>query len=93
VARVRAEFAQHGPERALCGRTRVFPPRRKLSADQEALVQVLAESAPPPGRPRWSLRLLADHLIELEAVQSVCPETVRQMLKKTSSSPGGCGPG
>jgi hypothetical protein len=93
VARVRAEFARHGLERALCGRRPVFPPRRKLSAAQEAQVLVLAESAPPAGRARWSLRLLADRLVELEVVESICPETVRATLKKTISSPGGCGRG
>ena len=90
---MRAEFARHGLERALCGRRPVFPPRRKLSDVQEAQVLVLAQSDPPAGRARWSLRLLADRLIELEVVESICPETVRQTLKKTTSSPGGYGPG
>jgi hypothetical protein len=93
VARVRAEFARYGLERALCGRTRVFPPRRKLSAVQEAQVVVLAQADPPPGHARWSLRLLADRLVELEVVDGICPETVRRTLKKTRSSPGGCGRG
>jgi hypothetical protein len=93
VARVRAEFARHGLERALCGRRPVFPPRRKLSAVQEAQVLVLAQSDPPAGRARWSLRLLANRVVELEIVAGICAETVRQTLKKTISSPGGCGPG
>ena len=93
VARVRAAFAQHGLERALCGRTPVFPPRRKLSAVQEAQVLVLAQSDPPPGYARWSLRLLANRLVELEVVAGIAPETVRQTLKKTTSSPGGCARG
>lgn len=89
VARVRAEFAQHGLERALSGRRPVFPPRRKLSDLQEAQVLVLAQSDPPPGQARWSLRLLTKRLVELEVVPAICPETVRQTLKKTRSSPGG----
>lgn len=93
VARVRAEFAQHGLERALSGRRRVFPPRRKLSDLQEAQVLVLAQSDPPPGQARWSLRLLSKRLVELEVVPAICPETVRQTLKKTTSSPGACGRG
>jgi hypothetical protein len=93
VARVRAEFARHGLERALHGRRPVFPPRRKLSDGQEAQVLVLAQSAPPPGRARWSLRLLANRLIELEVVDGISPETVRATLKKTICSPGGCGRG
>jgi len=93
VARVRAEFVRHGLERALAGRRRVFPPRRKLSDAQEAQVLVLAQSAPPAGHARWSLRLLADRLVELEVVEGICPETVRRTLKKTISSPGGCARG
>jgi len=93
VARVRAEFAQHGLERALRGRRPVFPVRRKLSAVQEAQVLVLAQSDPPLGQARWSLRLLSHRLIELEIVPTVSHETVRATLKKTISSPGGCGPG
>jgi hypothetical protein len=93
VARVRAAFAHHGLERALSGRRPVFPPRRKLSDRQEAQVLVLAQSDPPPGHARWSLRLLANRLVELEVVDGICPETVRRTLKKTTCSPGGCGRG
>jgi Homeodomain-like domain len=93
VARVRAEFAQHGLERALTGRRPVFPVRRKLSDVQEAQVLVLAQSDPPPGHARWSLRLLSARLVALEVVEGICAETVRQTLKKTTSSPGGCAPG
>ena len=93
VARVRAEFARSGLDRALCGRRPVFPPRRKLSDLQEAQVLVLAQSDPPTGHARWSLRLLSRRLVELEVVDRISPETVRTTLKKTISSPGGCGPG
>jgi hypothetical protein len=93
VARVRAEFVRHGLERALCGRRPVFPPRRKLSDLQEAQVLVLAQADPPPGHARWSLRLLANRLVALEIIDGICPETVRRTLKKTPSSPGGCGRG
>jgi hypothetical protein len=88
VARVRAEFAQYGLDRALSGRHPVFPPRGKLSAVQEAQVLVLAQADPPPGHARWSLRLLAKRLVELEVVDGISPETVRATLKKTTSSPG-----
>jgi hypothetical protein len=93
VARVRAEFARHGLERALGGRRPVFPPRRKLSDVQEAQVLVLAQTDPPPGHARWSLRLLSARLVALEVVDAICPETVRRTLKKTTSSPGACAPG
>jgi hypothetical protein len=84
VARVRAEFVRFGLEWALCGRRPVFPPRRKLSDVQEAQVLVLAQSDPPPGQARWSLRLLANRLVELEIVDGISPETVRATLKKTT---------
>ena len=54
----------------------------------EALLVALACSAPPAGRARWTLRLLADELVALEVVDRVAPETVRRTLKKTSSSRG-----
>jgi hypothetical protein len=93
VARVRAEFAQHGLARALGGRRPVFPPRRKLTDEQEAEVLVLAQSDPPPGHARWSLRLLANRLVEVQVVDGICPETVRRTLKKTTCSRGGSGHG
>lgn len=93
VARVRAEFAQSGLERALAGRRPVFPPRRMLSPVQEAQVVVLAQSDPPAGQARWSLRLLSHRLIELAVVPAISHETVRATLKKTNSPPGGCGRG
>jgi Homeodomain-like domain len=93
VARVRAEFARYGVERALMGRPRVFPPRRMLDSAQEAQVVSLACSVPPPGHAQWTLRLLAGRLVELEVLPAISHETVRQTLKKTGSSPGGCGGG
>jgi hypothetical protein len=93
VARVRAEFARYGLERALGGKQPVFPPRRKLSDVQEAQVLVLAQADPPPGHARWSLRLLANRLVELDVVDGISPSTVRTTLKKTTCSPGGCGRG
>jgi hypothetical protein len=57
---------------------------RRLDGEQEAHLIALACSAPPPGRCRWTLRLLADKFVALGHSDSVCPETVRQTLKKTS---------
>jgi hypothetical protein len=54
----------------------------KLQGDQEARLTQLACSAPPLGRARWTLRLLAARLVELEIVDSISPETVRRSLKK-----------
>lgn len=92
VARVRAAFATEGFAAALRGRPHPGS-SPKLSAAQEARLVALACSAPPAGRARWSVRLLADRAVELEAMPPVSRELVRATLKKTASSPGGCGGG
>jgi hypothetical protein len=61
--------------------------QRKLDGEQEARLVALACSEPPEGQARWSLRLLADKLVELEIVEEeVSYQTVRRTLKKTLSS-------
>jgi hypothetical protein len=62
--------------------------RRRLDGEQEARLVALACSAPPEGRKQWTLRLLAERLVELEVVEAVSYETVRQALQQTGSSPG-----
>lgn len=62
--------------------------KRKLDGRGEARVVQLACSQAPEGHERWSLRLLADRLVQLEVVDSISYETVRQTLKKTTSSRG-----
>ena len=57
--------------------------QRKLDGAGEAALVKLACSTPPEGYSRWSLRLLADQLVELEVVESIGHECVRQTLKKT----------
>lgn len=59
---------------------------RKLDGEGEARLIALACSEPPEGRASWTLRLLADKLVELEIVDSIGRETVRQTLKKMSLS-------
>lgn len=88
VERVRKQFVEEGldvvlqPPRSV----RVFEPR--LDGKAEAHLVALACSAPPEGRARWTLRLLADRLVVLEYVDSVSYETVRRTLKKTCSNRG-----
>jgi transposase len=86
VARVRKQYVEQGLAAALARR----PPRReyrhKLDGEQEAHVLALACSEPPAGHARWSLRLLADRLVELEIVDTISYQTVARTLKKTSSS-------
>ena len=88
VERVRIRCVEEGFEAALRPRpSRQLHPR-KLDGVQEAHLVTLACSPAPKGRGRWSLRLLADKLVELEIVNDISHETVRQTLKKTNSSLG-----
>jgi hypothetical protein len=61
---------------------------RRLEGEQEARLVALACSAPPEGHKRWTLRLLAERLVQLEVVDEISYETVRQALKQTASSRG-----
>ena len=88
VARVRKLYVTEGLEAALHRKApdRVY--RRKLDGEQEARLVAVACSEPPNGQQRWTLRLLADKLVELEVVETVSYETVRRTLKQTGSSRG-----
>ena len=88
VGRVRQRFVEGGLERALDDLPRPGQ-RRKLDGRQEAHLVAVACSAAPEGHTRWTLRLLADEAVKLELTDSISRETVRQVLKKTNSSPGG----
>jgi hypothetical protein len=88
AANVRQRFVEEGMEAALQRRRACGLRRWKLDGTQEAHLITLACSNPPDGQARWSLRLLADKLIELQVVDTISYETVRQVLKKTSSSRG-----
>lgn len=85
VERVRKRFVEEGLEMALSPyRTPRRRYTRKLDGDQEAKLITIACSNPPEGRARWSLRMLADKMVELEYVDQLSYETVRQTLKKTN---------
>jgi transposase len=84
VARVRKRYVQEGLAAALHARPPRREYRRKLDGAQEAHLIALACSEPPDGAARWSLRLLADRLVELEIVDTISHQTVRRTLKKTS---------
>ena len=90
VERVRQRLVEHGLDDALTRRTNPYgsQARRKLDGEGEARLTRIACSEPPPGRERWTIRLLAERLVELEVVDTIGRETVRQALKKTNSSPG-----
>jgi hypothetical protein len=86
IERVRQRFVEQGLAAALLPRPSPRLHGRKLDGEREAHPLALACARPPEGRARWSLRLLAERMVELEHVDGLSHETVRQTLKKTSSS-------
>jgi hypothetical protein len=88
VARIRARCVAAGLDAAIYRKAPARQYRHALDGEQEARLVALACSAPPQGRKRWTLRLLAERLVELKVVRTVSHETVRQALKQTGSSRG-----
>lgn len=93
VARVRTLFATAGLAVAPRGRPRRAQTPPKGDGAQEARLVALAGTAPPAGRARWTLRLLAARAVELEVVSAISHETGRRALNKTTFGPGWCGSG
>ena len=88
VENVRRRCVLEGLGAALQRKEQTRPRReRKLDGDGEARLIALACSEPPEGRDRWTLELLADALVRLRVVDSICAQTVRRTLKKTNSNP------
>ena len=87
VERTRHRWTVGGLDGALHRRP-TGPRPRKLDGAQEARLIAVVCSTPPAGQRRWTLRLLADRLVELEIVDGIAPNTVRTVLKKTCSSRG-----
>ncbi len=88
IERVRQRLVEQGLEAAL---SRKQPPNRRLrrlDGKQEAHLIALTCSSPPEGQGRWTLRMLAEQMVTLDHVETLSHETVRQTLKKTSSSLG-----
>ena len=83
VARLRKRFVVEGMDRALNERPRRGR-SRKLNGRQEAHLVAVACSEAPEGYTHWTLRLLAGKVVELGYSESISPETVRQILKKTN---------
>jgi hypothetical protein len=85
IENLRKRLVTEGFEIALHGKPRATAPRQKvLDGKQEAKVIALRLGKPPRGFANWSLRLLAEHVVELGIVGSISHETVRQTLKKTA---------
>lgn len=89
LARLRQRCGEVGPIEALERKARLTPPvAPKIDGQLEARLIAEACSTPPEGHSRWTLRLLADRMVELNLVESLSHETVRVALKKTGSSLG-----
>lgn len=88
IDRVKKRFVEDGLDITLNGRkgSRIYA--KKADGDFEAHLVALSCSNPPEGFTRWSLRLLADKVVELEYIDSVSHETIRRVLKKTKSNLG-----
>lgn len=84
VQRIRQRFVEEGLEVALGAWShKPRPYLQRLDGKQEAKLIAIACSKAPQGRTRWTLRLLADKMVELQVVESVSYQTVRRVLKKT----------
>jgi len=84
VENLRKRLVTEGFDIALNGKRREQPPTPPLlDGEQEAKLIAMRLGKPPAGYGRWTLRLLADQLVELEVVESISAETVRKTLKKT----------
>ena len=83
IERVRQRFVEESLEQALNRQTQSQSKPRRLDGEQEAHLVAITCNTPPSGCSRWTLRLLAEKLVELKEVESISHETVRQTLKKT----------
>lgn len=88
IDRVKKRFVEEGFDIALNGHKGKRVYEKKADVDLEAHLVAISCSEPPEGFTRWSLRMLADRVVELNYVDSISYETVRRVLKKTKSSPG-----
>ena len=87
VRNVRQRFVEQGLEAALVRKKQMKPSRPcLLDGAKEAHLIALRCSQPPAGQAKWTLKLLADQLVALHVVETISYETVRQTIKKTSSS-------
>src|SRR6266567_4908517 len=82
VMRVRQRFVEHGLDDALSHRQAPQDRSRALDGEQEAHLIALSCSPCPEGQERWTLRMLADRMVQLEYIEQISYETVRRTLKK-----------
>jgi transposase len=86
IERVRKRFSTDGLSASLYRRAPDREYRTKLDRDQEQILRELAASPPPSGQARWTLRLLADRMVQLGHVDSISYETIRRTLKRAPQS-------
>ena len=88
VHTIRSQYSEHGLQAALGRKKRETPPvAPKITGEVEAKIIALSCSPPPPGRSRWSLRLLADKAVELQYIDSISYVAVGRLLKKRTKTP------
>jgi len=85
IRQVRTRYIKEGLEAAINEQSRPGAPK-KFSGRQKAKITAIACSEPPEGRNRWTLRLLADKIVELKIADSISYKTVERVLKKTNSN-------
>jgi transposase len=88
IDRVKKKFIEEGFEAVLERRPTTRTYEKKVDGDVEAKLVTLCCSEPPKGFAKWSLRMLADKMVELNYVESISYVTVRSILKKTNLNPG-----
>src|ERR671914_552033 len=88
VEQLKKRFVEEGFEAALYRKPVTNAHRRKITGDEEAHLIALCCSQAPEGRERWTLRMLADKMVELDMIASVSHETIRRTLKKVNLNPG-----
>lgn len=88
VHTIRKEYSEQGLDAAVFRKKRTTPPvKPKITGEVEAKIIALSCSSPPPGRSRWTLRLLADKAVELEYIDSISYVAVDKLLKKRIKAP------
>jgi len=90
IERLRERCCEVGPLEALQRKARITPGREiKITGEVKARITQLACSKPPAGHARWTLRLIASHLVKLEVIDSISHQSVGTVLKKVNSNRGG----
>jgi transposase len=88
VEQLKKRFVEEGFDAALYRKPVTNAHRRKITGDEEAHLIALCCSQAPKGQERWTLRMLADKMVELDVIASVSHETIRRTLKKVHLNPG-----